>query len=79
MVIYERIKDTDLILAYSNNNMKIRSDETGAIYEEAIDPDFCNRTYTETDEPIDDILTSEQIVETIFGNGEISEQSEEEE
>lgn len=53
MVIYERIEDTDLIRAYSSAGFKIKSDETGFIYDEAIDPDFCNRTYTETEELVE--------------------------
>ena len=54
MVIYERIEDTDLIRAYSSSTgFKIKSDETGFIYDEAIDPDFCNRTYTETEELVE--------------------------
>lgn len=53
MVIYERIEDTDLIRAYSSTGFKIKSDETGFIYDEAIDPDFCNRTYTETEELVE--------------------------
>ena len=71
MVIYERIKDTDLIRAYSSNYLKIIQDGTGNIYEEAIDPDFCNRTYTESDEPIENILSPIQVLEAIFGDGEI--------
>lgn len=37
---------------YSDEEMMIRQDETGELYEEAVDPDFMNRTYTETDIPI---------------------------
>lgn len=76
MIIYEHIKDTDLILAYSSNNMKIRQDETGDLYDEAIDPESYNRTYTETDEPIENILTPAQALEFIFGDGEIPEEEE---
>lgn len=55
MVIYEPIEGTNLILAYSNQNFKIRQDGTGELYDEAVDPDFCHRTYTETDIPREDI------------------------
>lgn len=68
MVIYERITGTDLIRAYSNDGFKIRSDETGFIYEEAIDPDFCNRTYTETEELVE-TLEPEEVLNVIFGTG----------
>ena len=53
MVIYEEISGTDLVRAYSNNNMLIRQDETGYLYSEAIDPNYMGRTYTETDIPIE--------------------------
>ena len=53
-VIYESITGTDLIRAYSDAGFKIISDETGFVYTEAIDPDFCHRTYTESTEPIED-------------------------
>lgn len=54
MVIYEEISGTDLIRAYSNNNMMIRQDETGNLYSEVIDPNYMGRTYTETDIPIEE-------------------------
>lgn len=41
-----------LVRTYSDIKMMIKSDETGAIYDEAIDPEDMNRTYTETDIPI---------------------------
>lgn len=43
----------DLVRTYSSRGMKIRQDETGELYAEAIDPQFTHRTYTETDIPID--------------------------
>jgi len=39
--------------------MKIMQDGTGEIYNEAIDPEFTGRTYTETDIPIDDDVEEE--------------------
>ena len=68
MVIYEEINGTDLVRAYSNNGMKIRQDGTGVVYDEAIDPVYMNRTYTETEEPIEDELDSEEILEIILGD-----------
>lgn len=43
----------DLVRTYSSRGMKIRQDETGELYAEAIDPAFMHRTYTETEIPID--------------------------
>ena len=43
-----------LVKNYSDSGMMIRQDGTGDLYGEAIDPDFTNRTYTETDIPIDE-------------------------
>lgn len=42
-----------LIYTYSNINMKIRSNETNELYDDAVDPEYLNRTYTETDIPIE--------------------------
>ena len=43
----------DLVRTYSSRGMKIRQDETGELYAEAIDPLFTHRTYSETEIPID--------------------------
>ena len=67
MIIYEEINGTDMVRAYSNIGMKIRQDGTGIIYDEAIDPVYMNRTYTETEEPIEDELNPEEILNIIFG------------
>ena len=42
----------DRIKHYSDSGMMIRKNETGVLYEEAIDKYPCKYTYTETDEPI---------------------------
>lgn len=44
----------DLVRTYSDAGFKIKQDGTDIIYDEAIDPIFMNRTYTETDEPIEE-------------------------
>lgn len=50
---YEVRKDgVQLVRTYSDINHYIISDETGAKYVDAIDPDYKNRTYTESDEEI---------------------------
>lgn len=51
MIRTEIFRD-DLIRTYSDAGMKIRQDGTGILYDEAIDPDYMHRTYTETDEPV---------------------------
>lgn len=79
-VIYERVNNSeDLIRAYSDAGMMIRQDDSGVLYSEAIDPDYTNRTYTETDIPIeveenieepledDGYLDSQDAIDLIFG------------
>ena len=50
-----------LVRTYSSRGMKIIQDGTGEIYNEAIDPEFTGRTYTETDILIDDDIEEEPI------------------
>ncbi len=53
-IVTERYEGSeDLVITYSDKGMMIRQDETGHLYSEAIDPDYMNRTYTETDIPIE--------------------------
>lgn len=73
MVIYQEISGTDLVRAYSNSKMMIRQDETGNLYSEAIDPVYMNRTYTETDIPIEEELSAmepQEALDFIFGGQE---------
>ena len=57
-----------LVRTWSDAGMKIKQDGTGAIYDEAIDPASMGRTYTETDEPIDeDPAEAEEILNIILG------------
>lgn len=44
----------DLIRTYSDSGFKIQQNGTNIIYDEAIDPISMNRTYTETNIPIDE-------------------------
>lgn len=53
MIITEPYRD-DLVITYSDQHMMIRQDETGYLYDEAIDPEYMHRTYTETDIPIEE-------------------------
>lgn len=73
MVIYQEISGTDLVRVYSNNKMMIRQDETGNLYSEAIDPVYMNRTYTETDIPIEEdlsVMEPQEALDFIFGGQE---------
>lgn len=52
---YETRQDgVNLYRTYSDADMRIRQDQTGAIYDEAIDVEGIGYTYTETNEPVDD-------------------------
>ena len=59
MIVQETYSE-NLIRTYSDANMKIRQNETGAIYDEAIDVTPVRYTYTETDEPIEPTPESEE-------------------
>ena len=48
------IREIDFVHTYSDAGMKIRQDGTGNLYDDALDPVGANRTYTETDIPIDE-------------------------
>jgi len=43
------IDGNELIRTYSDSGRQLISDETGAVYDEALDPVSMNRTYTEGD------------------------------
>lgn len=54
-IVVERIEgSTDLIKTYSDAGLMIQQEQTGAIYEEAIDVDSMGYTYIETDTPIEE-------------------------
>ena len=65
---FYREREDGVILnrTYSDAGMMIRQDETGALYDEAIDPEILGRTYTETDIPIEG-ETAEEIVNILLG------------
>ena len=50
----------EFVRTYSSLGMYVRQDETDELYAEAIDPVFTNRTYTETDIPIEDDSDTEE-------------------
>lgn len=64
---------TDLIRTYSDTGYKIQQNGTDDIYDEAIDPQSADRTYTETDIPIDEgeeDLDPERILDILLGEEE---------
>lgn len=72
MIITEQT--SDFIRHYSNLGYNIRQIETGVLYEEAVDCLPCMYTYEETELPIDEELTPEQVLDILFG-GDGHEQS----
>ena len=54
---YKTLEDgTVLVRTYSDNNHYIIQDGTGIEYAEAIDPENMNRTYTESERALEDIV-----------------------
>ena len=52
---YETRDDgVNLYRTYSNTDMRIRQDQTGVVYDDAIDVENSGYTYTETDIPIEE-------------------------
>lgn len=58
-----------LVRTYSDAGLKIRQDGTGIVYDDAIDPAGSGRTYTETDQPVDDDVTAEDLLAILTGEG----------
>jgi hypothetical protein len=55
------------IRTYSDKGMMIHGGSPEADYSEALDPAELGRTYTETDIPVEDEATAEEIVEILTG------------
>ena len=55
------------IRTYSDKGMYIHGGSPEADYSEALDPAELGRTYTETDVPVEDEATAEEIVEILTG------------
>lgn len=49
-----------LIRTYSSRGMKIRQNETGIVYDEAVDLENCGFTYEETDIKIESEVTENE-------------------
>lgn len=63
MIKREKITRDDgvkLTRTYSSRGMKIRQNETGIVYDEAIDVDNGKYTYSETDEKIESEVTENE-------------------
>lgn len=73
MIVTERYLN-DMIKTYSDSGFLIMQDGTGILYSEAIDPEFMNRTYSETDIPIEvddgDGESAEEILNILLGEPE---------
>lgn len=66
MIVTEQVGDR--IHTYSDAGMKIKQEQTGIIYEDAIDVPSMGYTYIETNEPINsEPLTPEEALNIIFG------------
>lgn len=60
----------NLVKTYSDIGMKIHGGFPEGDYDEAYDPIDSGRTYTETDIPIDDETSAEEIVNILTGEAE---------
>ena len=54
MILTELLRDGTLIKHYSDKNVMLLQNETGAIYPEPVDLVPCAYTYSETDIPIEE-------------------------
>lgn len=61
----------DRIHTYSDAGMKIRQEQTGIVYEDALDVPETGYTYTETDEPVSDTdIDDAEALSILFGRNE---------
>lgn len=69
MIVQEHfdVNGRDFIHTYSDNNMMIHGGVPEADYSEATDPANLGRTYTETDIPIEDDTTAEELLSILTG------------
>ena len=72
MIITETvyINGRAFVKTYSNAGMKIHGGSPEADYDEAVDPADSGRTYVETDIPIDDDTTAEELLNILTGDTE---------
>lgn len=68
MIVTENMSREDgvkLIHTYSDEGKKLLQNETGIVYDEAIDVEGSGYTYTETDEYVEDEATEENYQEAL--------------
>ena len=70
MIISELIENENRIRHYSDTGFRILQNETGIVYDDAVDVMPCKYTYSETDELIETIEILETLDEKIFGGEE---------
>lgn len=56
-----------LVRTYSDSGFRIVQDGTGAVYDEAVDPEEMARTYTESDELVQDEITDHAALNILLG------------
>lgn len=69
MIVQEHyeLNGVDFIRTTSDKGMKVHGGFPEADYDEGLDPAEFNRQYTETDIPIEDETTAEEIVNILTG------------
>lgn len=68
MIIEKLIENDSRVHHYSDSGYKIRQNETGITYDDAIDVVPCRYTYEETDEPIEEPeATAEELLGILLG------------
>lgn len=69
MIIQERVNET-LVRTYSDRGVYIHGGYPEANYIEAVDPISMNRTYTETDTPINTEVSDTEALNILLGREE---------
>lgn len=64
------ISGRSFVRTYSDSGYMIHGGSPEGDYTEAIDPAELGRTYTETDIPIEEEATAEEVVEILLGGAE---------
>lgn len=60
----------DLVRTWSDMGMMIRGGMPEGLYAEAVDPVSAHREYVETDIPIEDDATAEELLDILTGDAE---------
>ncbi len=61
-----RMDGVNLYRTYSDINKRIKQDQTGAVYDEAIDAENSGYTYTETAESAE-VMEPQEALDMVFG------------